>query len=401
MINEMNWSIFLVSKSPSPIPFADDDVSEPEDNEIPPIEAQDYEVITNSLQTATKENATSVENLLYFQAAIEEDDVYQDIGETEDDTTAMNTIKYLSENDVETELFSTAESSQVDGTAEENEDITEIHSEIVDEEMKDVMEKLDQDLHRIVQISDEIEKAMAVNELQQTNEILSDDYGDLQDVEEEFNQVEAMAEKTDEPESVEKVQALKEEVFEAQQIIELKLPEEGDEEPYTMQEPEEVESDDNFDQDEELGQADFMSNTENDTDPEEFETANILVDDNTVPMAIEEDDEDFNDIDYIDEEEGVDIEDNAEALSDDPESVDDMQRPFSADIFERHVQQVIEEDFPDNNDAKAPAVQIISSKLNQIMSREAVANKSTPDVVAPYEVQYLFSIFLLSTILIF
>jgi hypothetical protein len=78
------------------------------------------------------------------------------------------------------------------------------------------------------------------------------------------------------------------------------------------------------------------------------------------------------------------------AISDDHESVEDVQRPFSADIFERHVQQVIEEDFPESQNAKAPAVQIISSKLNQVMNREVTTTtKNTPEAVpAPYEVTF-------------
>lgn len=104
-----------------------------------------------------------------------------------------------------------------------------------------------------------------------------------------------------------------------------------------------------------------------------------------VPMAVEEDD-DYNDIDYIDDE--------------DPEVIfsdggEEMERPFSADVFERHVrQQDIEEDYapaPDTKDPSiiAPAVQIISSRLSQIMSKEAAAMKATPSpelAMSPHEV---------------
>ena len=106
-----------------------------------------------------------MENLLYFQTAQdhEEDDIYQDIAEPEDEIMPIRT-KHASENDNDADLFSTAESSQNDATDGDIVEMTETRVEVIDEEMKEVMEKLDQDLHKIVQMSDEIERAMAVNE---------------------------------------------------------------------------------------------------------------------------------------------------------------------------------------------------------------------------------------------
>ena len=100
-----------------------------------------------------------------------------------------------------------------------------------------------------------------------------------------------------------------------------------------------------------------------------------------VPMAVEEDD-DYNDMEYIDD----DVE-SQQAGSDFDLMMD---RPFSADVFERHIQQPVEDqDFrPDGNkEAIAPAVHIISTRLSHIMSKEAALTKSAElPVVAPYEV---------------
>jgi len=105
-----------------------------------------------------------------------------------------------------------------------------------------------------------------------------------------------------------------------------------------------------------------------------------------VPMAMEEDD-DYNDIDFIDEDEESEF-----AAGEEP-----MERPFSADLFERHIQHqdIMEEDFPhpSTKDAIiAPAVHIISTRLSQIMSKEAGSNlksntiSSETVVLAPFEV---------------
>ena len=312
--------------------------------------------------------------MLYFQTATDEDDIYQDIGESEDVQIAPS-IKSLSEN--EGELFSTAESSQVDGTGEDNHDLidmTESHLEAVDEEMKEVIEKLDQDLHRIVQISDEIGKAMSANESEQITQMQQDEQnGNQEDLAIEKDLLSEIETQIDEMETTQRVTETEEEEIETKDKEEALETEAGEEESLIMNEYLEEENLNQLDHEEPAMVTDEIETN--------YENTNVQMDDllAAVPMAVEEDDEDFNDIDYIDEEFG--------ALSDDQESMDDMQRPFSADIFERHVQKVIEEDFPDNGKkAIAPAVQIISSKLNQIMSREAAAAKVTSDAVSPYEV---------------
>lgn len=339
------------------------------------------------MMTASKENAASVENLLYFNAAAEEDDIYQDIGEAEDDTAAINTTKYMSENENETELFSTAESSQVDAAVEENDEMVENASEVVDEQMKEVIEKLDRDLNTIVQISDEFGKSMdnepSPNVTQQEDN-QQDNQGDQHIPAEEIAE-EQDVEDINQPEAANQMIELEEEKEENV----LEVLEEEEEAPYVG--TEETENDDNLNHDEQSSQLDvsISEHSSDDAGAEDFDLTDSHIDDTAIPMAVEEDDDDFNDIDYIDEEE--DLEDVAGAMSDGQESVEDIERPFSADVFERHVQQVIEEDFPDNKDAIAPAVQIISSKLNQMMSREAMATKTPPaDVVTPYEVSIIY-----------
>lgn len=99
-----------------------------------------------------------------------------------------------------------------------------------------------------------------------------------------------------------------------------------------------------------------------------------------VPMAVEEEDDDFNDIEYADEED----EEIIAAESQDRDSVEE--RPFSAEAFEQHVRKVIQDDFP-NDDRIRPAVQIISSRLNQVMSKEMETKNLSPDLpTAPYDV---------------
>ncbi len=350
---------------------------------------------------------TGVENLLYFQAAQdhEEDDIYQDIAEPEEDIIPLRT-KHLSENDNEADLFSTAESSQNDATEGDAIEMNETQVEAIDEDMKEVMEKLDQDLHRIVQISDEIERAMAVSESQQSNSVQQSEGKETPDNEEVMER-EKSTEENNEPnmgDQVEEVEEVVEEVIEdsiggsldesveesaiiegeeEEEILEGAAGEAFDEDEYLMQELDDTDETENFSnltQEEQSDQSEMTTIVE-------YDATNVNMDEisSAVPMAIEEDDEDFNDIDYIDEED----DDIAGAISDDRSegSVEEIDRPFSADVFERHVQQVIAEDFPDDKNAKAPAVQIISSKLNEIMSREAVAAKPTPEVVlAPYEV---------------
>ena len=291
--------------------------------------------------------------------------------------------KHASEND-DADLFSTAESSQNDA-ADDGDivEMTETRVEVIDEEMKEVMEKLDQDLHKIVQMSDEIERAMAVNELsmQQDEPVNEEIPMEREELAEESKELYV----TDEIEDIEEL--IKEpEVNDEEVILEDFAVETFDEEEYSMQEPDDTDETENVSN---LTQEDQSDQSEI-TTIVEFDSTSVQMDEisSSVPMAVEEDDEDYNDIDYIDEEEGEEEDDIAGALSDDPSegSAEDIDRPFSADIFERHVQQVIAEDFPDDKNAKAPAVQIISSKLNEIMSREAVATKPTEVVLAPYEV---------------
>lgn len=331
---------------------------------------------------APKENTASVENLLYFNAVAEEDDIYQDIGEAEDDTAATNNTKYMSENENETELFSTAESSQVDAAVEENDEVAENPSEVVDEQMKEVIEKLERDLNTIVRISDEFGRSMDSNE--PPPNVMQQDNQDNQQNAEEIA-TERDVENLVQLETEDQITEVEEEIVEEQEQIF----EEEEEEPYIK--TQESENDDHLNQEEQSSQLDVSLSenaSEDDAGADSFDITDSHMDDTAIPMAVEEDDDDFNDIDYIDEEEGEDLEDDvAGAMSDEHESVEDIERPFSADVFERHVQQVIEEDFPDKKDAIAPAVQIISSKLNQMMSRDAMVAKTTPvDVVTPYEV---------------
>lgn len=398
--------------------------------------------------------------MLYFQASQEheEDDIYQDISDPDNDVMAVVPAKSVSENDNEMELFSTAESSQNDVTENDGIVMTDTQNEIIEEEMKDVMEKLDQDLHRITQMSDEIGRAIAVSESQSTGLVQEDAENQLKDFEGISADLEILQDETNEPDIENGPEDQKEETFDVD-VVEVKekaieLVEEAPGE-VLMQEQEETEnvsqidqelvdqSENLADQPEELpdqskhlpdqsgqlpnqpeelqdqleelpdqseelpdqlkelpGQPEELPDQSQElldqSEPvyEDYENTNVLIDDvsTAVPIAVEEDDE-FNNIDYIDDDEYEDEyeeeyeEDVAGAISDENGSVEDVQRPFSADIFERHVQQVIEEDFPDSQDAKAPAVQIISSKLNQVMSREVVTTKSTPEVVlAPYEV---------------
>uniref|UniRef100_A0A0P4ZW10 E3 ubiquitin-protein ligase RNF31 n=1 Tax=Daphnia magna TaxID=35525 RepID=A0A0P4ZW10_9CRUS len=392
--------------SSSPIPFADDSSDSEPEEELPAAPGP----ITTSIKQPN--NTRSVENLLYFQAAQdhEEDDIYQDISDPDDDAMAVVPAKSVSENDNEVELFSTAESSQNDVTEIDGIEVADTRDEIVDEEMKDVMEKLDQDLHRITQMSDEIGRAIAVSESQSPALMQEDDQTELKNdeditvklsnagLENEANEPSI----ADDPEDNE-AETFNVDVAEVEEEA-IELAEEATDEVLThdQRETENVNKIDQelLDQSEELpgkteelpGQSEEIPHQ---SEPiyEEYEKTNVPVADisTSVPMAVEEDDE-FNNIDYIDDDEYEDEyeeeyeEDVAGAISDEHGSAEDVERPFSADIFERHVQKVIEEDFPDTKDAKAPAVQIISSKLNQVMSREVAATKSTPEVVlAPYE----------------
>ncbi|XP_057368613.2 E3 ubiquitin-protein ligase lubel-like isoform X2 [Daphnia carinata] len=417
--------------SSSPIPFADDSSDSELEEELP--------AARGPITTAIKQpnNTRSVENLLYFQAAQdhEEDDVYQDISDPDDDAMAVVPAKSVSENDNEVELFSTAESSQNDVTEIDGIEVADTQEEIMDEEMRDVMEKLDQDLHRITQMSDEIERAIAVSEShspasmheEDQTELMNEDIAvnlsnaeleieaneptiadvpedngtetlnvDVAEIEEESAIEEAIdvaEEATDEVLIQEQSEAENQSKIDQELLDQAEeLPEQTEELPAQTEElPDQSEEISN--QPEEIPNQPEELPDQSEQIYEEYEKTNVPVSDISamVPMAVEEDDE-FNNIDYIDDDEYEDEyeeeyeEDVPGAISDEHGSAEDVERPFSADVFERHVQKVIEEDFPDTKDAKAPAVQIISSKLNQVMSREVAATKSTPEVaLAPYE----------------
>lgn len=270
---------FCYAGSSSPIPFADDD------EEVP--------------DTAAEDKKTNVDDkLAHFQN--EDDDIYEDLIEPMDDMIPQP----ASSPPEALEIFSSAESSQVDLVAMEHQP----DDEMLD--MNDVMEKLDYDLQRINILSEEIQQAMG-------------------------------EETVPDPEPTPAIK------------MEDEIPEEV---------PPEVHIDDPIVE-------------------ERQEEATIPPPSVIIPLAMEEDD-DYNDIDFIDDDE-----------SQQAGSEDEMDGPFTADVFERHIQQpvVIEEEFRSehNKEAIAPAVHIISTCLSQIMSKEAaVASKAQQAelAVTPYEV---------------
>ena len=324
---------------PSPIPYADEsepEIVETEDATLPKTPPDDQS--QTSTLTRPQQN---VENLLYFEAiAVVEsngdtEEIYLDLAADRSDD-KMATISNASEpmNEIiETDAYLTPEESS--NTVEMNE---VKRNSTPDDEMKDVMEKLDQDLHRIVQMSNEIDRAIAMSGIE-----------------------------TQQQQST---------------------PMNQDEEPVKVQEVTMGQVDEEI-------EVDRDSSTNSNAEAEMYEGDETMSSDrlDMVPMAVEEDDDDYNDIDYIDEDEEIDR----------IESGEDMQRPFSAEVFERHVQQVIAEDFPigDNKNTIAPAVHIISSRLNQIMTKEAAMAKNPTEqlpVISPSEVFCELKSFFLNSI---
>lgn len=99
-----------------------------------------------------------------------------------------------------------------------------------------------------------------------------------------------------------------------------------------------------------------------------------------VPMAVEEDDEDLNDVEFADEED----EEIIAAEGDDLASVEEM--PLSAEAFEQHVRGFSEdENILLDGDRAASAAQIISSRLNEVMTKET-ENLSPEVPTASYDV---------------
>ena len=277
-------------------------------------------------QSQNSTHHQNVENVLYFEAitvvednVVDAEEIYLDVtGGSDEKMTTSNASEPMNEI-IEADLYLTPEEPA--NTVEMNEIKTNLTQ---DDEMKDVMEKLDQDLHRIVQMSNEIDRAIAMSGV---------------------------------------------ETQQQQQSTSMNQDEEPVQEVTMGQVDEEIE-------------VDHDSPTTSNAEAEMYEGDETMSSDrlDTVPMAVEEDDDDYNDIDYIDEDEEIDR----------IESGEDMQRPFSAEVFERHVQQVITEDFPigDNKSTIAPAVHIISSRLNQIMTKEAAMVKNSTEqlAVSPSEV---------------
>lgn len=327
----------------SPIPYADE--SEPEIIDEPPVSNLVDEDNQQS-QTNTLTRNQNVENVIYFQAtAIVGDggdntveEIYLDVGADEAMPTTVEPMNEV----IETELSQTSEGS-ASNAVEMNELQQTNATTPADDEMKDVMEKLDEDLNRIVQMSDEIDRAIAMSgESQLVEQSTPMNQDEAEPRIEEVTMAPAAASPVDE---------------------------------------EDIEVD--------RHSTATDSNAETDMYEDETMSTDGRLDHagggGGVPMAVEEeeDEDDYNDIDYIDEDEDVRVESGGE--------VEDMQRPFSAEVFERHVQQVITEDFPiddPNKSTIAPAVHIITSRLNQIMNKEAALAKNPQEqlTISPSEV---------------